>query len=140
MGIVAERFNQTFSYRWQRIIDFLKLHYVLSKRPSAFWKDNRAERSIPASLKKLLLIWRHKVPDSADFPARDEVFQAASYQFVLYGAGFKSNLLCTPDPRMLESSEQLFSSIQSFTTQLTDKAISNRALINKIYRYGLQKI
>ena len=139
MGKVAERFNQTFAYRWQRIIDFLKLHYVLSKRTYAFWKDNRAERSIPASLKKLLLMWRHKVPDIADFPARDEVFQAASYQFVLYGAGFKSNLLCTPDPQTMQAAEQLFSSIQGFTTQLTDKAISNRSLINKIHQFGLQK-
>lgn len=139
MEVVAERFNQTFTYRWQRIIDFLKLHYVLSKRTSTFWQDNRAERSIPASLKELLLMWRHKVPDFADFPARDEVFQAASYQFVLYGASFKTELLCTPDPRILEASEQLFSSIQGFTTQLTDKAISNRALINKIHQFGLQK-
>lgn len=139
MDIVAERFNQTFTYRWQRIIDFLKLHYVLSKRTSAFWQDNRAERSIPASLKKLLLMWRHKVPDFADFPARDEVFQAASYQFVLYGAGFKTKLLCTPDPRILEASEQLLSSIKGFTAQLSNKAISNRALINKIHQFGLQK-
>ena len=84
-------------------------------------------------------MWRHKVPDIADFPARDEVFQAASYQFVLYGAGFKSNLLCTPDPQTMQAAEQLFSSIQGFTTQLTDKAISNRSLINKIHKFGLQK-
>ena len=29
MDIVARRFNATFSYRWARIIEFLKLHYVL---------------------------------------------------------------------------------------------------------------
>ncbi|KTF05757.1 tryptophan halogenase [marine sediment metagenome] len=48
MDIVAKRFNDTFSYRWQRIIDFLKLHYMLSKRKdSAFWRDNRDSHTIP---------------------------------------------------------------------------------------------
>ena len=42
MDIVARRFNDTFSYRWDRIVDFLKLHYVLSKRDdSDYWRDNR---------------------------------------------------------------------------------------------------
>ena len=74
-----------------------------------------------------------------DFPARDEVFQAASYQFVLYGAGFKSQLLSTPDKNLLEAAEQQFLSIQGYTSQLTNKTISNRDLLSKIYRYGLQK-
>ena len=32
MDIVAQRFNDTFSYRWERVIDFLKLHYALTRR------------------------------------------------------------------------------------------------------------
>ena len=139
MDVIAKRFNQTFTYRWQHIIDFLKLHYVLSKRTSAFWKDNRAQSSVPDSLKELLALWQHKVPDMNDFPAQDEVFQAASYQFVLYGAGFKSQLLSTPNKNLLEAAEQQFLSIQGYTSQLTNKTISNRDLLSKIYRYGLQK-
>ena len=43
MDIVAKRFNEATHYRWARIIDFLKLHYILSQRTdSAFWIDNRA--------------------------------------------------------------------------------------------------
>ena len=30
MDIVAKRFNEKFRYRWDRIIDFLKLHYILT--------------------------------------------------------------------------------------------------------------
>ena len=42
MDIVAARFNDVTHYRWGRIIDFLKLHYVLTQanRQSAFWRDN----------------------------------------------------------------------------------------------------
>ena len=32
MDLVAKRFNDKFLYRWDRIIDFLKLHYILSQR------------------------------------------------------------------------------------------------------------
>src|SRR5678815_58030 len=32
MDIVARRFNDFFTYRWERVIDFLKLHYLLSRR------------------------------------------------------------------------------------------------------------
>ena len=42
MDIVARRFNDAFTYRWERVIDFLKLHYVLSQRDGLdFWRDNR---------------------------------------------------------------------------------------------------
>ena len=51
MDVVAKRFNSTFNYRWDRIIDFLKLHYILSKRTdNAFWIDNRDPATIPHSL------------------------------------------------------------------------------------------
>ena len=32
MRQAARIFNETFRYRWERIVDFLKLHYVLSRR------------------------------------------------------------------------------------------------------------
>ncbi|MEX7031689.1 tryptophan 7-halogenase, partial [Pseudomonas aeruginosa] len=32
MDVVSHRFNDTAHYRWGRIIDFLKLHYALTKR------------------------------------------------------------------------------------------------------------
>ncbi|HAQ47954.1 MAG TPA: tryptophan halogenase, partial [Glaciecola sp.] len=45
--IVAKRFNQQMHYRWKRIIDFLKLHYMLTKRPEPYWQDHCKSASIP---------------------------------------------------------------------------------------------
>lgn len=43
-------FNDAFALRWDRIIAFLKLHYVLSARQdTAFWIDNRRPESLPES-------------------------------------------------------------------------------------------
>jgi glycine/D-amino acid oxidase-like deaminating enzyme len=89
MDIVARRFNDSFIYRWQRIVDFLKLHYVLSQRTDRYWQDQRAQTSIPAHLAELLTLWAHRPPSRIDFPNIEEVFPAASYQYVLYGMGFQ---------------------------------------------------
>jgi tryptophan halogenase len=87
MDLHASRFNRLFSYRWDRIVDFLKLHYVLSKRDEPYWRDNREAMSISPRLQELLSVWKHQPPSDYDLPAANEVFPAASYQYVLYGMG-----------------------------------------------------
>ena len=91
MDVIAKRFNRTFLYRWDRIIDFLKLHYLLSSRSdNAFWTDNRDPGSVPDSLEELVTLWRYQSPWQGDFDRATEVFPAASYQYVLYGMGFRT--------------------------------------------------
>ncbi len=86
MPLVAERFNALFRYRWDRIVEFLKLHYVLSRRPEPYWCDHR-DAAVPPRLVELLALWKARPPLRADFPMVDEVFPAASYQYILYGMG-----------------------------------------------------
>ena len=88
MDIHAARFNELFRYRWDRIVDFLKLHYVLSRRDEPYWRAQRAPESIPARLAEQLALWRDQPPSIWDFPRVDEIFSAASQQYVLYGMGF----------------------------------------------------
>ena len=51
MDVVARRFNERFTYRWERIMEFLKLHYVLSDRAEPYWQDHRETSTIPAAEK-----------------------------------------------------------------------------------------
>ena len=85
---LADRFNALFRYRWDRIVDFLKLHYVLSQRQEPYWQAQRDPATIPASLAAQLDLWRDHPPGAADFPQAHEIFSAASQQYVLYGMGF----------------------------------------------------
>lgn len=85
MHIHARRFDALFADRWDRIVAFLKLHYVLSQRTQPYWRDHRD--SIPDDLADLLTIWRDQPPSRYDFPLADELFPAASWQYVLYGMG-----------------------------------------------------
>lgn len=142
MDIIAKRFNDKFLYRWARIVDFLKLHYVLTKRTdSQYWIDNCHAASIPADLQELLTLWRYESPWHQDFTQVDEVFPSASYQYVLYGMGFET----IRRPTMRRSANVQVADMQfRKNTELTQKLLAglptNRELINKIQRYGLQKI
>lgn len=95
MAITAKRFNQRFNYRWERIIEFLKLHYVLSKRSSTYWQDNRNKDSIPEHLQELLALWKFQAPSYNDFTEIEEIFPAASYQYILYGMNFHTHASST---------------------------------------------
>ncbi|HEY8567693.1 tryptophan 7-halogenase, partial [Microbulbifer sp.] len=142
MDVVARRFNDTFRYRWDRIIDFLKLHYVLTKRTdSRFWIDNCARETIPESLQELLTLWRYQPPWHDDFDRAVEVFPAASYQYVLYGMGFhtESNAFGLSNAYR-EQAQQLIQQKNRATQQLFNSLEKHRDLINKICQYGLQRI
>lgn len=92
MPIVAKRFNELQTYRWNSIVDFLKLHYVLSERSASFWKDNRDPCTLSDSLKESLQLWQYHVPYKKDFLYKEEVFPAASYQYILYGMDLRPRL------------------------------------------------
>ena len=90
MEAVARRFNDDFSYRWARVIDFLKLHYALNQRDdSDYWRAHRDPATWPEPLRELLPMWKLRAPARHDFGRIDEVFPSASYQYVLYGMGFR---------------------------------------------------
>ncbi|WP_448214165.1 tryptophan halogenase family protein [Colwellia sp. MEBiC06753] len=141
MNITAKRFNQKFNHRWQRIIEFLKLHYVLSKRQdSDYWLDNKRNASIPEHLQELLSLWQYQTPYHFDSHYTEELFPAASFQFVLYGMGFTTQV-----PPHLVNQQQQHSARQYLNenarqTQQMIKALeSNRAVINKIKEFGLAR-
>ena len=64
MPLHARRFNELFRTRWDRVIDFLKLHYVLSRREEPYWVAQRDPSTIPATLADFLELWRDQPPSS----------------------------------------------------------------------------
>lgn len=93
MTVVAKRFNDIIGKYWIDIIDFLKLHYVLSERnDSDYWREHSESKSIPESLEDSLALWRSHVPWISDTNNHVELFSAASIQYVLYGMGFVSDV------------------------------------------------
>jgi tryptophan halogenase len=142
MDIVAARFNDVTMYRWGRIIDFLKLHYVLTRRTdSDFWRDNVDPQTVPERLRNLLQLWKYQPPWFFDeFDRLEEVFPAASYQYVLYGMGFPTEVDPLDTVDMASRATQLAQENVNVTRQLRSQLPRNRDLLNKIHQHGLQTL
>lgn len=140
--LVCKKFNQTFQLRWEKTLDFIKLHYCISdRRDSRYWIDNCQQASIPESLQQKLAHWRYHPPSKYDFEYAFEPFVLDSYLFVLYGMNFptdiRHNLSSYPDT---ESAKQHFSNIQAMGERLKRELPSQRELVSKVYQFGFQSL
>ena len=135
MSVVARRFNHRMSYHWERLIEFLKLHYVLSRRNDPYWRDCRAPETWPAGLRDKLMVWEQQPPWHDDSPRVDELFPSASYQYVLYGMGFVPNYAFSPGvnpDRDRLRAEELVDSNYAKMRQMLKLLPTNRELINAV--------
>ncbi len=134
MDAVAQRFNDDFGYRWARVIDFLKLHYLLSQRDdSDYWRAHRDPASWPERLRELLPMWRLRAPARHDFGRIDEVFPAASYQYVLYGMGFRPDAQALPADK-LQAAHACFDEAARLARRFVPALPSHRRLIDHLHR------
>lgn len=132
MDFHAQRFNTLFGYRWERIIEFLKLHYVPSVRTEPYWQEHR--ETVPARLAELLRLWRQQPPSRQDLPMMDEIFPAASYQYVLYGMGFP---LPAEGPLRPPAALSL-AGVTERARQLTASLPTNRAYLDALRAHASQ--
>ncbi len=142
MDIVARRFNSSFTYRWERVIDFLKLHYALTRRSdTAYWREQVAPEHMPERLRDLLTLWRHRPPSRRDFDRVDELFPSASYQYVLFGMGFRPELGAYAQPAgSSDAADGFFREAAALTRKMLPALPSNRALIDHILRHGMLRV
>ncbi|MDO8345391.1 MAG: tryptophan 7-halogenase [Cellvibrio sp.] len=149
MDIVAKRFNNTLSHHWEKIIIFLKLHYVLTRRvDTEYWRDNCLASTIPDSLHELLALWKVQSPWLYDEMLREEMFPSASYQYIYYGMKGTTEVMGVDSAgsnkhlydKKLRKAEALFMENAQHIQQLKKVLQPNRELIEKIKQHGLQAI
>lgn len=126
---LAERFNRALTGRWESIVEFLKLHYVLSCRKDVYWARHRNPETIPPRLAEHLRIWADQPPSQLDFPLAHEMFPAASYQYVYYGmGGVTSALPIPPDGKVLARLDSIRQKERSLLAALP----TNRAYLSAL--------
>jgi tryptophan 7-halogenase len=141
MPAVARHFNEAFRYRWERVIDFLKLHYALTQRTDTpYWRDHARPESLPDRLRELLAQWQHRPPSHYDFPRIEEVFPSASYQYVLYGMRFQPKPTSTRRPQDPAQAEQYFREAATLATRMGAALPRQRELIQHIQQHGMPRI
>jgi hypothetical protein len=127
MPIHAARFNQLFRTRWDRVVEFLKLHYLLSCRDEPYWRAQRDPETVPPRLADLVRLWHEQPPSAYDLPLANEIFPAASHQYVYYGMGG-----AVPDalPEVSAAMRRQFEQVRQRTRGLLTALPPNRTLLN----------
>ena len=127
----ARQFNTNLRRRYERALDFIKLHYCLSeRRDSRFWIDNVDPASVPDSLKELLDRWRFRPPNEMDIDRNVDIFTESSWQYVLYGMGWKTDLSAKAGVfRFGEEAKAAFATIQRQAQFAVQQLPSNRELV-----------
>lgn len=120
---MAFRFNRILSNRYFEILDFINMHYCLSRRTDTeFWREVQKPERITDRLKSKFEHWRLKPPSPSDF--EDPLFLTAnggegrvapgcdprapvdtaglwnheSYEAIMYGMHFCGQALPEPNP------------------------------------------
>jgi tryptophan halogenase len=89
--IVAPYYNKVLTYVWERVVDFIKLHYCISDRnDSQFWLDNKNEAFISEQLKERLAKFAINTPKKSDFFSQFDLFNDKNFLYVLYGMKFNT--------------------------------------------------
>ncbi|WP_340677144.1 tryptophan halogenase family protein [Paraglaciecola sp.] len=142
MAYVENNFNRHFTMRMQRSVEFIKLHYCISKRrDSQYWIDNCQPDSIPDNLKRRLAFWENHAPTKYDFDNAWEPFNLDSYLYVLYGMGFKTDLKHNQSAFVDTSrAQRYFSDVSQATKLLSEQLPKQRELIEKVCQFGFSRV
>ncbi|MEL4180239.1 tryptophan halogenase family protein [Roseateles sp. PN1] len=126
MSVAADYCNKVVSYTWERVMDFVQLHYCISdRRDSDFWRRATLEAPRSEVLSERLALWQQHAPKKSDFFSRFDLFDVDNYLFVLYGMRFK-----TRPKRMTAYEEQVFAreldKVRQHTRQLGAELMPQR--------------
>ncbi|TDR23610.1 tryptophan halogenase family protein [Marinicella litoralis] len=79
MDAMAFRYNRILSNRFYEVLDFINLHYCLTKRTdTAFWREVQKPERITERLKAKFEYWKMKPPSQTDF--EDQLYPGQNQQ------------------------------------------------------------
>jgi tryptophan halogenase len=82
--VLADRFNAQSAFEWERIRDFIILHYHATERADTKFWDYCRTMEIPASLRDYIELFRNS---GRFFRDADEMFAITSWVQVMIGQG-----------------------------------------------------
>jgi tryptophan 7-halogenase len=140
MDRVAKHFSTIMRRRFELAVDFIKLHYYLSKRTDhPFWIDNTKSDTASDALKEKIELWRRRPPGSLDFDTSYEAFRYSSYQYILFGIGFRPDLTGNESAYpFTQEAEHEFRRVQAASRHALKALPDHRTLLDQVYKYGFQ--
>jgi len=137
---VSKHFSTIMAKRFELAVDFLKLHYYLTKRTdNPFWIDNTKPETASEALKEKIGMWQRRPPAALDFETSYEAFQYMSYQYILFGLGFRPDLSGNESAYPLVAEAQAeFRKVRAGAERALEALPDHRALLAQVYSTGFQ--
>ena len=142
MSVAADYCNKAVAYTWERVIDFVQLHYCISNRQdSAFWRATTHEVKRSDILQERLAMWTVNSPKKLDIFSRFDLFDVENFLFVLYGMKYKTRV-----KHMTGYEEDYFrqevEKVKMYRQKLSDELLDHRLWLDKFstaYQQSLGK-
>lgn len=87
------QYNEQMSNWYALVIEFVKLHYCLTKRTdTAFWRENVLPETIPERLQEQMKAWKYRPVEKYDIDIRHVCFGEGNYEQILLGMKYLPDL------------------------------------------------
>jgi tryptophan 7-halogenase len=93
-AVLAKSYNQQINMAFTEGLEYINLHYCLSDRDdSDFWREVRKPEHVLPSLRDKLELWKIRPVSAMDFTHAPYLFGLPSYEYILYGMGFRPDMV-----------------------------------------------
>lgn len=129
---LADHCNPLVRYTWERVIDFVQLHYCLSdRRDSDFWCENTESPKLSEVLEGRLGLWQLQPPQKSDFFSRFDIFGPENYLYILYGMRFSTKSK-PMGPAEAEKYREIIAKVEGNSRQLSAAMLSHRKWLSEL--------
>ena len=66
-NLLQDQYNSEMTEMWDNIRDFIIFHYITPRKDTKFWKESSHKDRFSPRLKKLLEMWKHRMPRQIDY-------------------------------------------------------------------------
>ena len=127
-------YNKAVRYTWERVIDFVQLHYCISdRRDSQFWVDCTENAMLSDELKERVSRWSVATPKSTDFFSTFDIFGVENYLYVMYGMNFPTSAIALSDKER-ERAKEIVRGVRERSRELAQELMPQRAWLVELQK------
>ncbi len=132
--VLSGYYNRSVKYTWDRVIDFVQLHYCISdRRDTDFWVDCTEGAPMSDVLEERLERWSITTPKSSDFFSTFDIFGVENYLFVLYGMGYSTKSIVIGEKERVEA-EKILRDLQGRSERMAEELIPHRSWLSELQK------
>lgn len=126
--------NKVVRYTWERIIDFVQLHYCISdRRDSQFWVDCTEKAKLSEELSDRLDRWSIATPNNLDFFSAFDIFGVENYLYVLYGMKYATRAISLSEMEHRKAAE-IVEAAKRHSEKLAGELMPQRAWLTELQK------